>query len=85
MIVDLWSEQSQDEQPPILAKLANKIPAHAGSLGQPVLVKLVSPTSRPDILILDEKSSLGAEQLDGISEHQAVQYSSYIYHGGDES
>jgi hypothetical protein len=84
MILKLWSEESQDQQPPISARLANEIPGHVGSSGQPVLVKLVSPTARPDILVSDENSSLGLEQLDGISEHQAVQYSSYIYHGGDE-
>ena len=83
-ILDLWSEESQNQQPPFSAALANEIPGHVGSVGQSVLVKLVSPTARPDILVADEASSLGVEQLNGISEHRAVQYSSYIYHGSDE-
>jgi hypothetical protein len=51
---------------------------------QHVLLQLTGPETRPEILIAAPGSSLGTEQAEGLTEDQALQYSSYIYHGTEE-
>jgi hypothetical protein len=79
-VLDLWDDPSQSDRAALPAVLANHIPGHAESLGQPVSLKLTGPETRPDILISDVSTSLGAEQVDGISEERAMRYSSHTYH-----
>ena len=80
-ILEHWEDEQQDSHPPLPARLANEVPGHRDSCGQRALLQLVGPETRPEILIPDTDTSLGAEQASGISEDQAVQYSSYIFHG----
>ena len=80
-ILDLWDDESQCEQGPLPGILANEVPGHPDSCGEPILLRLVGPETRPDLLLEDAVVSLGAEQAGSISEEQAIRYSSYIYHG----
>jgi hypothetical protein len=73
-IVELWQDPNQDKEPPFKGKLANNIPTSRNSFGLAVEVRLISPTKRCEIYILDKESGLFAEQSAGISEHRAFEF-----------
>ena len=77
-VMDLWDDENQRNQPPIDAVLANNVPLTSGSFGCKLAVKLTGPSTRPHIIIADEKCSLFHEQSNGISIHRASEYSDLL-------
>jgi hypothetical protein len=73
-IVALWQDPNQEMEPPFNGKLANSIPISRNSFGLNVELRLVSPTKRCEIYILDKQCELFGEQSAGISEHRAFEY-----------
>ena len=77
-ILDLWDDEEQYKEPPIAATLANKIPLNSDTLECDIVVKLTGSTTRPNIIIADEKCSLYKEQKCGINIHRAYEYAEYL-------
>jgi hypothetical protein len=77
-IVDLWQKANQSQEPPFSAVLANEIPPHRDALGLKVQLRLTSPTSRPDLIVLDRSHALYHEQTRGISGHKAYEYTRLV-------
>ncbi|MET0934799.1 MAG: DUF2199 domain-containing protein [Luteibacter sp.] len=72
---DLWDDPLQAAEPPMKGTLANEIRLHGHSLGEPLLMQLTGPATRPQVFISDRDHSLGREQREGISTHRASEYS----------
>jgi hypothetical protein len=77
-ILELWSEDSQRDEPPMNARLANRIPHLPDTLDLPVLLQLMDPETRPLLEVLDTSHPLHAEQHDGITPHRASQYTNSV-------
>jgi hypothetical protein len=73
-IYDLWDEPDQASSAPFPGTLANEIYNCPGSLGIAVEIRLTGPKSRPDIFVVDQGSILVRKQTQGISEHEAGEY-----------
>jgi hypothetical protein len=74
-IRELWSDPGQDQEPLMSAKLANKVPFHSDTVGLSLGIQLTGPTTRPRFFLDPVAHSLYIEQLCGINEHRAVEYS----------
>lgn len=74
-IHDLWNEATQDQEPRMPARLANKLPFHPNTVGLRVAVQLTGPRSRPEFHVEPVEHSLYGEQSCGIDEHRAIEYS----------
>ena len=77
-IHSLWDDLGQAAHAPFSGMLANEIYSCPGSIGQSLEVRLTGPTSRPDIILVEEDQALCQQQRNGISEHMAHLYSDRI-------
>lgn len=75
---DLWEDENQSNLPAIFGTLANKVPLTIGSINCAIEVNLTSPTTRPEIKVLDESCSLYKEQNFGVTAHRASEYSDLV-------
>jgi hypothetical protein len=74
-IYELWNASEQHQEPRMPGTLANKLPFHPDTLGLAVSVQLTGPKSRPQFSVQAAEHSLYVEQLQGIDEHRAIEYS----------
>lgn len=74
-VYDRWDDMDQDQEPRLPGLLANAVPFHPDNFRLPVAIQLTGPTSRPEFFIDPVEHSLYGEQLRGIDEHRAIEYS----------
>ena len=77
-VLELWEDENQTNEPPLIGSLANAIPLHEDTLGLPVEVRLTGPTTRPEFFLNKSQHMLYLEQVHGISVHQAAQYTALV-------
>jgi hypothetical protein len=70
----LWSDPNQQQEPPFPVSIANSIRGMPNSLGLPAELRLTGPTSRPSIHVVEKSHPLFSQQAEGISAHQAYDY-----------
>jgi len=74
-ICEVWDDEDQSQESPFEGLLANSVPLTKRSRNAKVLVRLVGPTTRPNVIVKDEDCSLYQEQSCGITIHRASEYS----------
>ena len=72
----LWDELEQDTEPPFDALIANSIPILPDTIGLSTKLQLTGPTTRPKVIVSENSHPLFGEQVNGITEHRAHEYSS---------
>ena len=73
-ILDLWSAETQHQEPPFKGKLANQFPVNERTLGLKVDLQLAGPKERPAVLVPKSDHYLYREQSEGITPHRAYEY-----------
>ena len=74
-IYQLWSDPSQADEPHLHGVAANQLPLQTQNMrALPISIKLIGPKSRPDFFIQSQEHSLYREQMNGIDEHRALEY-----------
>jgi hypothetical protein len=56
VIYDRWDDLAQAEQPAMDAVLANNIPGYPATIGLPLRLRMVSPTTRPSVALAPDQS-----------------------------
>lgn len=74
-IYALWDDPKQQDEPPMPGMLANTVPFHEGTVGLALTIELTGTKTRPQFLLDPVEHSLYIEQLVGIDEHRAFEYS----------
>lgn len=72
---ELWSDPDQDQEPRMPGTLANKVPFHSDTVGLRLAVQLTGLKTRPKFYLDTADHSLCVEQVRGIDEHRAIEYS----------
>jgi hypothetical protein len=74
-ISELWDDPRQEQEPPMPGMLANTVPFHERTAGLALTIELTGTKTRPQFFLDPIDHSLYIEQLVGIDEHRAFQYS----------
>jgi hypothetical protein len=82
-IYDRWDDPDQRDEPRLPGTLANDLPLQEeDTLGLEISIQLTGPKSRPEFYVDTDRHPLSREQIQGIDEHRAVQYSNRAPPGG---
>jgi hypothetical protein len=74
-ILELWSDADQSSEPPMQGELANVIPAYPDTLGLPLSIHLVGPTSRPEFCFeASAEHPFVSECRAGVDAHRAAEW-----------
>jgi hypothetical protein len=75
IIRDRWSDPEQARQPPLEARLANRIPGAPDTIGLPLALQLTGPASRPRVTFRGESvHPFIRECRDGVTVHRAHEW-----------
>ncbi|TDK59284.1 DUF2199 domain-containing protein [Sapientia aquatica] len=77
-IYELWDDESQGNESPFQATLANSIPGHHKSNCYGLSLQLTGPSTRPDFKVTDEATELFKQQTTGITLHEVDDYNSWF-------
>jgi len=70
-IWNAWDDPHQDRIPPMPARLANRVPGYADTIGLPVSLRLTGPKTRPELSFSRESlHPFVKECLDGVCIHR---------------
>jgi hypothetical protein len=74
-IYQLWSDPNQADEPHLPGAVANQLPLQSQNMrALPISIKLTGPKSRPDFFVQTQEHRLYREQMNGIDEHRALEY-----------
>jgi len=77
-VYELWESEVQHAEPPIPAIVANEIPITPGALGHPAELRLVSPSTRPNVILKPSNCPIYVEQSAGIDVHRISEYTALL-------
>jgi hypothetical protein len=85
-ILALWSDADQDAEPPMRGALANAIPSYPDTLGLPLSIQLIGPTSRPQFRFeAGAEHPFVSECRAGVDAHRAAEWNELFEHGQGRS
>jgi hypothetical protein len=74
-IYQLWSDPHQADEPHLPGAVANQLPLQTQNMrALPISIKLIGQKSRPEFFVQSQEHSLYREQMNGIDEHRALEY-----------
>jgi hypothetical protein len=75
-IHELWDDPNQGNEPRLPGSLANNLPLQdTDTQGLRLSIQLTGPKTRPEFYVEVSEHLLYREQMDGINEHRAIEYS----------
>jgi hypothetical protein len=78
-ILELWSDPDQGSEPPMPGELANRIPSYPDTLGLPLRIRLLGPTSRPEFRFeASAEHPFASECRAGVDAHRAAEWNDLI-------
>ena len=79
-IYERWDDPDQRDEPRLPGTLANNVPLHGmETLGVDISIQLIGQRSRPAFYVEMDGHPLKREQVQGVDEHRAIQYSTYAH------
>ena len=78
-VLDLWSDPSQQAEPPFQGELASVVPSYPDTLGLPLVIRLTGPTSRPEFRFSGSSIHPFVSECEaGIDLHRAAHWNELI-------
>jgi hypothetical protein len=77
-VYELWGDEEQASEPAFQGKVANDIPIHPSICGLAAFLSLTGPKTRPVLRLAPAEHPLFEEQVRGITEHRAYEYSNLL-------